>query len=573
MCGISVQIYSFDTELSKRKDQQQHDDIPWVHPTTLQRRGPDDSQTVIWPFCRMDFYRLSIQDLSLRGGQPFLKMLWCPHHQQHFRCAFLCNGEFYNVEQLRKELPSYRQHTLQSRSDCEVVVTLFISLVEDRRMSFHTAMTNLLRLLDGEFAFILVLQTNSDLNQKEAKQTFGFVCRDPFGVRPLFMSEGSCQLSFASLFQSLQYGKEIRRRPFPPGSMMTFHGTQITGILKYYHLPSLSSSFYPKHKNMKKKYSQICDSLIHAIKKRVQHSQRPIGALLSGGLDSSLVVAICTKLLKTPVHVFSLGLEDNHSTDLYYAKEVTDHLHLSHDKIHHVRLSVNDALSSIEEVIRVCETFDITTIRASMMQYAIAKYISEKTSIRVILNGDGADEVQMGYLYFHASPNFQEAQKENERLLEQIYKYDGLRVDRCLGHWGLEARLPYLDPSFVQVILTQPIEQRCPSKDRMEKQLIRDAFAICYPDLLPREVLYRQKEAFSDGVSSQEHSWHTIISQHIQSVHGTEESSFYKKVFQHLFHTQPQEENDVCPQYWMPTFLPHIRDPSARELGNLYSPI
>jgi len=199
--GISVQIYSSPTEIVEKNGQPY--DIPWVHLTSLERRGPDDFQTVMWPFCRMDFYRLSIKICLYVADNPFSKCFGALIVDNTFDVPFYVMVSFimYNVEQLVKELPSFRRHTLQSKSDCEVVLTFFISLVEDRRMSFHTAMTTLLRLLDGEFAFVLVLQTHSHLNQKKIKDTFGFVGRDPFGVRPLFMSEGS-------LFQSLHHKRQ-----------------------------------------------------------------------------------------------------------------------------------------------------------------------------------------------------------------------------------------------------------------------------------------------------------------------------------------------------------------------------
>jgi asparagine synthase (glutamine-hydrolysing) len=322
---------------------------------------------------------------------------------------------------------------------------------------------------------------------------------------------------------------------------------------------------------------QITDRLIQAVKDRLT-SDRPIGALLSGGLDSSLVVAIAHKLLKAPLKVFSIGLKGCDSTDVFYAKQVIDHLGIQ-EHAHIVHLDPQEALERIEKVIWECETYDITTIRASIMQYSIAKHISDNTDIKVILNGDGADELQMGYLYFRLAPDEESARSESIKLLNEIHFFDGLRVDRCISACGLEARVPYLDVNLVDYFLNIPDELKIPSKHRQEKWLIRNAFRKLYPDMLPDSVLFRQKEAFSDGVSSVEDSWYKRLQNYIESKVSdkeyesehtkytfntpiSKESYYYRKIFHQLF---GEKYENITPHFWQPNFT-SVKDPSAREL-------
>jgi asparagine synthase (glutamine-hydrolysing) len=300
-----------------------------------------------------------------------------------------------------------------------------------------------------------------------------------------------------------------------------------------------------------------------------------LGALLSGGLDSSLVCAVASKILGVKsLNTFSIGMTGG--TDLKYAKEVADHIGSNHTEI---IFTPEDGLNAIDSVLDATETWDITTIRASVGQYLLGKYISQNTNIKVILNGDGADEVEMGYLYFYLAPNLEEAQQESEKLLEQIHRYDGLRVDRCISIHGLEARLPFLDQDFVDYYMAIDPILKMPTKERMEKQLIRDAFATLYPDILPNSVIYRKKEAFSDGVSSREKSWFTIIGEWIDqkitqeeydsrdiSIYGeckSKESYYYMKHFVEKF---GHSAIGVIPGYWLPNWIETGGEPSARVL-------
>jgi asparagine synthase (glutamine-hydrolysing) len=252
-------------------------------------------------------------------------------------------------------------------------------------------------------------------------------------------------------------------------------------------------------------------------------------------------------------------------TDLDYAQKVAKHLNTNHTEIY---FTPEEGLQAIDNVLETTETWDITTIRASVGQYLLAKYISRETDIKVILNGDGADEVEMGYLYFYLAPSPEEAQKETEKLVKEIHRYDGLRVDRAISSHGLEARIPFLDVNFVDYYMNIDPELKIPTENRMEKQLIRDAFNTLYPDMLPYEVMYRKKEAFSDGISSKEKSWFEIIGEWIDTkvldeeydnrdvekygLCKSKESYYYKKYFNNRF----GEKNTLPGFTWLST---HVR--------------
>jgi len=321
-------------------------------------------------------------------------------------------------------------------------------------------------------------------------------------------------------------------------------------------------------------YEKTINTLTEAIKLRL-NSERPIGCLLSGGLDSSLIAAIAAKeLAKTGqvLRTFSIGMQDG--TDNKYAQMVADHIGSNHTVFY---FTPEQGLESIEEVIKATETFDITTIRASVGQYLIGKKIAETTDIKVVLNGDGADECQMGYLYFYLHPDLVSARLERDKLLQQIHLFDGLRVDRNISYHGLEARVPFLDKEFVDLFYQIPTELLVPTKQHMEKYFIRRAFEIICPNLLPMEVLWRKKEAFSDGVSSKEKSWYLIVKEHYNNlvtdieyesrhnlthiVPHCKESFYYRKRFNELY----GQNQKVIPRYWLANWS-DSKDPSARTL-------
>lgn len=510
----------------------------------LKSRGPDETKVIKKDNFILCFHRLKINDLSSDGMQPFVFTV------EGSTYYLLCNGEIYNYEQLKEEY----KITTKSKSDCEIIYHLFIE--------FNKDVKRLCRELNGEFAFVMLEETTDN------KINF-WVGRDPFGVRSLYYGRTHNGIVFSSLLKGLT---EIcnKGNHFLPG----YYYSNIDDDMNYkrYHYPQLIMI-----SPITKKYN-ICERLINAVRKRLL-TERPFGALLSGGLDSSLIVGILVKILNVKsLKTFSIGLHAN-STDLINSRKVAEYLNTDHDEI---IVDTETALYAIEEVVKTTETYDITTIRASTMQYLLASYISKTTDIKVIFNGDGADEVQCGYLYYHYAKNNVETNNENKRLLDEISYYDVLRVDKCISNFGLEARVPYLDTEFVDYYLELPLADKLPL-GRIEKKIIRDAFYELHPDILPKDVLYRKKEAFSDGVSTMEDSWYTIIQKYIDGLvtdeefennkksyvvnePETKEAYYYRKLFDKYFNINDTNYDTIVPHYWLPSWI-ETNEPSARSLS------
>jgi asparagine synthase (glutamine-hydrolysing) len=313
--------------------------------------------------------------------------------------------------------------------------------------------------------------------------------------------------------------------------------------------------------------------LHNAVLKRLQ-SDRKIGCMLSGGLDSSLVTAIVKKYSKENVVTYSIGLEN--SLDLENARKVAKHLGTEH---HEVIFSEKTGLDAIPDVIYATETWDTTTIRASVPMYLLSKYISENTpEVKVILSGEGADEVCQGYLYFHNQPNCYEGHDESVRLLEDLYYYDVLRVDRCTAAFGLEVRVPFLDREFLNNYMSIPRHYRCPDKKKGEKWLLRETFED--NSILPPEILWRRKDGLSDGCSSVKRPWYKIIEEkaeleisdeefknhkYTHCSPRTKESLMYRKYFEKFF---PEKDRDkIIPYEWLPKWSGDMINPSGRLIG------
>jgi asparagine synthase (glutamine-hydrolysing) len=345
------------------------------------------------------------------------------------------------------------------------------------------------------------------------------------------------------------------------------YGVEIQRV-KYHTIP------WMKQPSIKNWNEEIQASLEAAVRKRLL-TERPVAALLSGGVDSSLICALVQKVLKEdgkpPLKTFSIGMKGG--TDLMFAKQVADWIGSDHTE---VLTTADEMFSVIPQVIRDIESYDITTVRASVGNWLVARAIAKETDCKVVFNGDGSDEVWGSYLYFYKAPSDEAFEADSERLLETIHMYDVLRSDRCISSHGLEARTPFLDKQFVALARSVPTELRRPGKDRMEKQLLRDAFKDSR--LLPTEVLYRKKEAFSDGVSSTEKSWYTIIQETITEkelvlegwktfaetmlpVPKTPEAFWYRVLYDEMY-----PKTGAYWPYWMPSWSPETSDPSARTL-------
>ena len=432
-------------------------------------------------------------------------------------------------------------YNLQTKSDCEVIIHIYKQYGIDY----------LFELLDGVFSFVLV-----DTNQDKV-----FIARDPYGVRPLFYNE-NCTVFASELKQVCPFGKSSQ---FPPGHYAELKSVENANnlIFKKYTSFGFSKMIFNSPFDI---YGIIYQTLFNAVKKRVTTTERPIACLLSGGLDSSIITAMVNSLLPPgKLETYSIGLKD--STDLVYAQLVADHLGTKHTSI---ILSEDDFFDSLPEVIYAIESFDTTTVRASVGNYLIGKYISEHSDAKVIFNGDGSDELTGGYLYFNKCTNITDFDQECKKLLDNIHYFDVLRSDRCISCHGLEPRTPFLDRAFVQIYLSILPEIRCHTfNNQPEKFLLRASIEFMNKKLLPLEVLNRTKEAFSDGVSSINRSWYQIIQEKLNFkainkfdylTPTTSEQSYYREIFENNY-----KDQKVIPYFWMPRWST-TTDPSARTL-------
>ena len=533
---------------------------PWKHASA--NRGPDKYVELCGSDYHMCFHRLAIHDLSPEGDQPFF-VEWEDGNTMHL----MCNGEIYNYEKIVHDYQL--QDKLESKSDCEVIVHLL------RRFNYDVA--RVCKVLQGEFAFVARVEQSSG-------HVHIYAARDTFGVRPLYIGDTAKGVIFSSMLGGITgIDPMAKGQHFPPG--YAYHECQTDQTPPEWFsfadiLPTVVSDNIKNKIQKRDSYHRITSTLIDAVRVRLS-SERDIGFLLSGGLDSSLVVAIASKILgmRRP-KTFSIGF-DKDAPDLVHAREVAKYLETDHTE---VVVSMKDAIKEVPFVIKAIETYDITTVRASTPQYLLARHIAENTNVKVIMNGDGSDEVACGYLYNYFAPSPDDAHNDAIRLLSEIHCYDGLRVDRRLGAHGLEARVPFLDPEYVRAYLSTPSEWRRPSRDpqnlQMEKRLLRDAFATLYPDILPQNVLWRQKEAFSDAVSVKTKSWYQVLKEHIDTTISDTDFDILKKNYEYLqpiskesyYYRKLFDENfgnlstTVVPHFWLPQWC-DSKEPSARALA------
>ena len=317
----------------------------------------------------------------------------------------------------------------------------------------------------------------------------------------------------------------------------------------------------------------VYNAFIESVEKRVENTERPIGCLLSGGLDSSLITALVCKLSKSPIETFSIGLKG--SEDLKYARMVANHLNTKH---HEVIVTEEEFFDAIPEVIKAIGSYDTTTVRASVGNYLIGKYIKKNTKCKVIFNGDGSDELAGGYMYFHECPNSILFDNECKKLLSNIHHFDVLRSDRSISCHGLETRTPFLDYRLVCTYLSIDRKTRYETHmNHCEKYIFRKCIDVLDPKLLPHEVLWRTKEAFSDGVSGKDKSWFEVIQEKVSkldddnlkkfnnstyNIPKTKEQEYYRKIFDRHFNNM----ETIIPYFWMPNFV-KANDASARTLS------
>jgi asparagine synthase (glutamine-hydrolysing) len=486
------------------------------------KRGPEGTYSSSPdPDVFMGFHRLAINGLDNESNQPL------EHNERYF---LVCNGEIFNYRQLSTQ----HQLELRTHSDCEVILHLYERYKE-----------KVTDYLDGEFAFVIYDRIERTV----------FVARDHYGVRPLYVSR--CNQGTVRFSSDLVMVKDMDVvEQLTPGNSYLYQKQGATWSIVD------NKCFLHRTCRATEKH-HVLNALCEAVKKRVvDTTERPVACLLSGGLDSSLVAALAMRY--TTVETYSIGLPG--SEDLKYSQMVADHIGSKHTQI---VCSVEEFIQAIPHVIRDVESYDTTTVRASVGNWLVGKYIAEHSDAKVILNGDGADELMGGYLYMHACPSAEEFDRECVRLLSNIQYFDVLRSDKSISSHGLEPRTPYLDKYFVDAYLNLPADLRYhPGHKRCEKYIIRDLIKERFPDLLPLQVLYRKKEAFSDGVSSLQKSWYQIIQENLvdddqPTKELTKEQQYYRRVFDQVY---GEHCRNLIPYAWMPKYV-NATDASARTLS------
>lgn len=498
---------------------------------TITHRGPDDHAIVDFKKGRFGFHRLAIMDLSHSGNQPF----------KIDQDLLVCNGEIYNYLSLKEDCGDYSFH---SSSDCEVLLPLY------KRFGLR----KMCEMLDAEFALVLWDEQKEKL----------MAARDPMGIRPLFYGfDQSGQILFASEAKAL-HKLSSTVKPFPPGYF--YDGSEFHCYL------DLTNDSGVRHTDTHEIERGIRHFLTSAVEKRLQ-SDAEVGFLLSGGLDSSLVCAIAQKLSRKPIRTFSIGMPHD-AIDSKYAEIVAKFIGAEHTS---VVMTWEEIQAALREVIYKLETWDITTIRASLGMYLVCKYIKKNTKIKVLLTGEVSDEL-FGYKYTDFAPTAEAFQEEAKKRIREIYLYDVLRADRSISAHSLEARVPFSDKDFVKFVMHIDPKLKM-NTTGTGKFLLRKAFKE--EGLLPDSILWREKAAFSDAVG---HSMVDYLKELAEKTYTdqeftekvktyshcapfTKESLLYRSIFEELF---PNRE-ELIPDYWMPNKTwqnCNVTDPSARVLPN-----
>ena len=497
------------------------------------RRGPDDER-IVSPKdgVFLAFQRLSIMGIDESGMQPF----------SYKGMYSITNGEIYGFRDIRRTLES-EGYSFHSNSDCETVLYLY-DKYREKMFSY----------LDAEFATVIY-------DEKE-----GFIAaRDPIGIRPLFYGyDRDGKIAFASEACLLTpFCSSVL--PFPPGSYY-----KEGKFISYRDIADVRSYRYGSVEEIT---AGIRDRLIEAVRKRLD-SDTPLAFLLSGGLDSSLVCSIATKLLGKRIRTFSIGM-DKDPIDSKYAERTAEYLGSEHTN---VSMNKSDVIKALPEVINALATYDITTIRASMGMYLLCRYIHENTDVRVLLTGEVSDEL-FGYKYTDFAPSAEEFEKESQKRVRELYAYDVLRADRCIADNSIEARVPFGDLEFASYVLAIDPEMKM-NRTGHGKYLLRKAFDD--GSYLPDDILWREKAAFSDAVG---HSMVDDLKEYAASYYAgknlekeylkypedgrpfTPESLLYREIFEHYYPGQHM----MIPGFWMPNSTwpgCKVKDPSARVLSN-----
>ncbi len=495
-------------------------------------RGPDDTRIVDTGKGLLGFHRLSIMGLTPEGMQPF----------ERGGSYVVCNGELYGFAQERERLKE-KGYAFSSDSDCEILLPMYFEYGAE-----------LFKRLDAEFACVIFDGETGEY----------IAARDPLGIRPLYYGyDDDGVIVFASEAKSL-LGLTKKIAPFPPGCYYK------KGVFTRYC--DIAAADRICHDDLETACGKIREKLIAGVRKRLV-SDAKVGFLLSGGLDSSLVCAIAARESDTPIETFAIGMEKD-AIDLKYARQAAEYIGSHHTEVY---MTPQEVLDSLEDVIRLLGTYDITTIRASMGMYLVCKAIHERTDIRVILTGEISDEL-FGYKYTDFAPSAQAFQEEAEKRIREIHMYDVLRADRCISVNSLEARVPFGDLDFVRYVMALDPEKKRNTYGK-GKYLLRHAFeGLGY---LPDAILWREKAAFSDAVG---HSMVDDLKEYAEAKYTdaeyeekrkkythaqpfTKESLLYREIFEKYYPGQ----SGMVADFWMPNRSwagCDVNDPSARVLSN-----
>jgi len=549
MCGI---VCAFD--LKEKSDKLRPQILEMAK--TIRHRGPDWSGVYSDDKAILAHERLAIVDPA-SGKQPLFT--------EDKKLILAANGEIYNHRELRKQFPDYN---FQTESDCEVILALY----KEKGFDFIDEM-------NGIFGFAIY-----DVEKDEY-----FVARDHMGIIPLYIGwDKQGTFYVASELKALE-GVCTKIELFPPGHYMSSKDGE---FVKWY---KRDWEDYDAVKDNKTEIAEVRQALEDAVHRQLM-SDVPYGVLLSGGLDSSVTSAIAKKYAERRIeaddkeqawwpqlHSFSVGLDG--SPDLAAAQKVADHIGTVH---HEIKFTIQEGLDAIKDVIYQLETYDITTIRASTPMYLMARVI-KSMGIKMVLSGEGADELFGGYLYFHKAPNAKEFHEETVRKLSKLHMYDCLRANKSLAAWGIEGRVPFLDKEFMDVAMRINPQDKMINGERMEKWVVRKAFE----DMLPESVVWRQKEQFSDGVG---YSWidtlkevvdAEVTDEQLANAHfrfpiqtpQNKEEYYYRTIFESHFPSDaaalsvPQEPSVACSTKialeWDEAFK-NMNDPSGRAVAKVH---
>ena len=495
-------------------------------------RGPDDSRIVDTGRGFLGFHRLAIMGLTPSGMQPF----------ELEGSYVVCNGELYGFEKQKQALIQ-KGYTFQSESDCEILLPLY-----------REYGTDMFAMLDAEFACVIY----------DGESGAYIAARDPIGIRPLYYGyDSKGVILFASEAKNL-VGLADRIMPFPPG-----HYWKDGKMVCYCDIAKVDT---PCCDDLETACTHIREKLVAGVEKRLVADAK-VGFLLSGGLDSSLVCAIAARKSAAPIKTFAIGMSED-AIDLKYAKQVADYIGSDHTEI---CMTHDEVIATLDGLIQILGTFDITTIRASIGMYLICKAIHEQTDIRVLLTGEISDEL-FGYKYTDFAPSAQAFQQEAQKRIRELHMYDVLRADRCISVNSLEARVPFGDLDFVKYVMTLDPELKL-NKYGKGKYLLRHAFeGFGY---LPDEILWREKAAFSDAVGHSmvdylkeyaegqysDEAFEAACMKYTHAVPFTKESLLYREIFEKHYPGQAE----MIADFWMPNREwegCNVDDPSARVLSN-----